>query len=178
MSSATHLDNQASFETVIEATQSLLSDIESETVEPESIQANIVHLLNLNKGPRGFFASFLTDPRPLADHPPGSVLTALAAVPEVTAELLVKNLAMSTAMGIFHQRNGDIEAQADSEQGQRRSQHLIQQRNLPVITDELMALQRSVSGSDRYSAFLERWNYDQAQKTAIAEVVSATLDIQ
>lgn len=177
MSSIPQLDHQASFEAVIEATQSLLNDIDGGTAKPDEIKAKIVHILSLDKGPRGFFASFLTDSRPLADHPPDSVLEAFKAVPDVTADLLVKNLAMSTAMVVFHQRKGDTQARLGSEQVQRRSQQLIKQLSLPAITEALKALQRSVSQpQERYSAFLERWNYDQIQKAAIAEVVSATLE--
>lgn len=175
MSIVTQLDHQASFESVIEATQQLLNQIETQSISSEALQSDIVYLLGLDKGPRGFFASFLTDPRPLADHPPESVLAAFRAVPSVTADLLVKNLAMSTAMVMYHQRQADGDAQAGSEQVQRRSQHLIKLLDLPAITEELKALQQSVEQSGPYSAFLDRWNYDPEQKTAIADVVATTL---
>lgn len=176
MSRVTQLDNQTSFETVIDATQELLHQIETQVLDSTAIESDIVHLLKLDKGPRGFFASFLTDARPLADHPPESVLAAFRAVPQVTAALLVKNLAMSTAMVLHHQRQADHKAIAGSQQVQQRSQHLLQALKLPEMTAELKALQQSVEQSGPYSDFLKRWNYDPEQKTAIANVVSTILE--
>lgn len=182
MTSIAELSNDSSFESVIEATQQLLNQMESESSNPDSMQAEIVHLLSLDQGPRGFFASFLTDPRPIADDPPESVLTALISKPKVTADFLVKNLAMSTAMVVFHTRNQDLDSAAGSQQVQRRSQDLIQRLDIDDIKHALNAMilsllqsKESSEFSENYTAFLDRWKYDQEQRTAILDrVVSAS----
>ena len=116
---------------------------------------------------------------PSADHPPEPVLAGLKAVPTVTAKLLTQNLAMSTAMIVFHQRQQDQENRAGSEQVQTRSQHLIHQLNIPEVHQELTALHQSaITQSGPYNEFLDRWNYDTEQRQAIADVVATTLKNQ
>lgn len=175
MTPISELSNDSSFESAIEATQQLLHQIETESSSPEAIQADVIHLLNLKKGPRGFFASFLTDPRSFADDPPEAVLEGLKAVPAITADFLVKNLAMSTAMVVLHTRTEDLEAMAGSQQVQTRSQNLIQGLDLTEIRDALNAMILSLIQTDKYSDFLNRWNYDDEQRAAIHDrVISAS----
>ena len=69
MSGISQLDHQTSFQDVIGATQVLLNQIDAQTIQADVITADIAHLLKLDKGPRGFFASLLTDPRPIGRSP-------------------------------------------------------------------------------------------------------------
>lgn len=179
MSVISQLDQQASFERVIENTQQLLNQIENNTTNPDEVTADVIHLLSLDKGPRGFFATFLTDSRPIADQPPESILTALRRLPGETTQRFVQNLthnlAMSTAMIVHHQRSQNPEAEAGSKRVQQRSQMLVQQLNRAEIREALEALKYSTTQPGKYSEFLTKWKYDLEQKQAIADIVTTTL---
>ena len=174
-----HPNSPTSFEGVIQATQALLNQIEHQSLAPEQIKAEVIHLLELEKGPRGFFATFLTDSRAIADDPPETLLSALKSLPkgslERLAKNLVQNLAMSTAMIVFHQRQDDDKASEGSKQVQRRVQSLIQALKLEQTHQELKALLESTSQDGPYSQFLARWNYDAEQIDAIAAITRTTL---
>ena len=169
------LTPDASFEAVIAATQSLLGHMQDPAADPTQLQDDIVHLLKLDKGPRGFFASLLTDERSVADDAPAFLLNALQQVPEITAELLTKNLAMSSAMVVHHQRQQDESAIAGSQQVQQRCVKLIGLLKLDPLKQELNALVSSTQGSGAYTAFLQRWNYDEDQRAAIQQIVDECL---
>lgn len=170
------LASDASFESVIDATQDLLNRMDEAPSDEDQLQLDMIHLLKLDKGPRGFFASLLTDARSIADDPPAYVLNALRQVPESTAELLTKNLAMSSAMVIHHHRQQDEAAAESSRQVQRRCVNLITQLQLQSIQQELTALALSIKDSGAYSAFLKRWNYDEEQRAEIGVLVQECLD--
>lgn len=169
------LPSDASFETVISSTQSLLAQMQEDNDSPEQLQNDIIHLLQLEKGPRGFFASFLTDSRDIVDNPPDYLLNAFTQVPEITAELLTKNLAMSSAMMVYHTRQKDPNSAAGSQQVQQRCVQLIHQLQLEAIQKELKKLVNSVQDRDSYSAFLKRWNYDDEQRSAIGQIAQQCL---
>lgn len=86
-------------------------------------------------------------------------------------EILIKNVAMSTAMAIAHRRNGDYNQQQGSERVKTRSLNLLkqlEQRGLVVFTNErLRLLQTLEAGSGDYQDFLQRWQYDPEQCEAI-----------
>ncbi|MCM1982740.1 hypothetical protein [Lyngbya confervoides] len=171
-SSLLALPPHASFETVLEATQQFLHALEAQSLGDADIQAGVVHLLSLPAGPRGFFATLLTSDGPVAEAPPAALLAALGSHPETVADLLVKNLAMSTAMRVQHQRQGKTDLVQGSAQVQRRSQTLL----LALKTVEIQQhLQDMLQPSQAYAAFLDRWGYDVPQKQAIATAVAQVL---
>lgn len=161
----TTVPKNPSFEEAIAFTQQQLNQIEHSTnVDPSPWIAPLVTTPN---GARGFFVTYLTDPRPVLDDLLPSVAKALATSPDTVAELLVKNLAMSTAMEITHQRNGSPEQAAQSAQVQRRTTALIHHLEMDALMHEAQALQQSLGGEGTYHTFLQRWGYDTVQKQAI-----------
>ncbi len=157
---------EITFAQAIQQTQSLLDQMAEGIAEPELLRA-IARLVSSETGARGFFVTYLTDPRPLADSPSPAVLEALRSAPEIVAELLVKNLAMSTAMAVAHYRNRD-EAAQDSQRVQRRTAYLIKRVALPQISEQSQKLQESaVTEKGTYQEFLDRWGYDAEQRQAI-----------
>ena len=93
------------FEEAIAHTQEILAALEQGTLAEATLERLVTQLVQTENGARGFFVTYLTDERPLADTPSAEVLAALQTAPEIVAELLVKNLAMSSAMAIAHRRN-------------------------------------------------------------------------
>jgi hypothetical protein len=168
-----------SFEQAIAHTHRLLDQIELDTWSEEQITEAIAALVQTQNGARGFFVSYLTDDRPLADHPSDGVMQALQSAPDTVAELLVKNLAMSSAMAIAHRRN-DNEAMAQgSDRVRSRTLRLIEGLQLPQITELAQQLHESTTtGTGAYQTFLNRWGYDAEQRSRIAEVLKEIISTE
>ena len=158
------------FEEAIAYTETLLSRTD---LDDTQLQSEITNLIKTANGARGFFVCFLTGDWELADNPSPVIIQALQSEPEAIAELLVKNLAMSTAMVITHRRNGDEEQAQGSNRVAKRTALLIEKVALPEIRTIAKQMQDSITAnSGEYAAFLEKWGYDAEQKQAIANVLS------
>ncbi len=165
-----------SFEEAITFTQTFLSLLETEELTESEIKTIITQLVQSENGARGFFVTYLTDQRPLGDRPSPGIITGLQTSPAVVSELLVKNIAMSTAMAITHHRNNN-EAMGNSSQRVRsRSLNLSQQLQLSQIKEYAQHLYDSAkNGTGNYQSFLERWGYDDEQKQAIQTTLEEML---
>ncbi|QCS51076.1 hypothetical protein FEK30_16315 (plasmid) [Picosynechococcus sp. PCC 11901] len=162
--------NALSFPEAIAFTQTWLEQVESQKLTDTEILAQMQALLSHRDGVRGFFVSYLTGNSPLADQPPGIFLDGFTQVAEHIYEILVKNVAMSTAMAIAHRRNGDFNQQQGSERVKTRSLNLLkqlEQRNVIFRNERLRLLQTLEAGSGDYQDFLARWQYDPEQCEAI-----------
>ncbi len=161
-----------SFEQAIGLTQELLDSNPSEDLLESAIES----LIQTMNGARGFFVTFLTGESKLADEPTTAVLKGLRSNPDAIADLMVKNIAMPTAMQLTHQRNGNADLAASSQLTQQRSIHLVQQLNCPEITQLLKSLQATLQNqSTDYQDFLDRWGYDEEQRLAIGQAIALTL---
>jgi hypothetical protein len=161
-----------SFEQAIEQTQHLIAARRQQTIHAQTFAQGVQALVQSENGARGFFVTYLTLEDDWADQPDEWLIQALAHSPEIVSELLVKNLAMSTAMAITHRRNQDEAAAQGSDRVQRRTQALMQQLNWPQIAHKAQELYRNAAGEPGpYSDFLERWGYDAEQKQAIQRVL-------
>ncbi len=156
------------FEAAIALTQRLLDTLSQEQLDP-SLKEIVSKLLCTRTGARGFFVAYLTDSRPFADEPDPEIIEALKSRPEEVSELLIKNLAMSTAMAITHTRNAQLDQVQQSMQVSRRSADLIGRVGGDRLTAEAQDLWQGVTDSSgSYTTFLKKWGYDDEQKAAIA----------
>jgi hypothetical protein len=156
------------FEEAIAYTETLLS---RQDLDETILESEIAELVQTANGARGFFVAFLTGEWKLADHPNIGTIRALQSTPNAIAELLVKNLAMSTAMAITHQRAGNLEQAQGSDRVAKRTALLIEKVDLAEVRTIATQMQTSaISGHGEYAAFLEKWGYDAEQKQAIATV--------
>lgn len=168
------LSESITFQEAIAATQSLLEEMEAARSSDREIKEAIASLVKSMNGARGFFVTYLTDDRPIADSPSEFVIEALKSSSETVSELLVKNVAMSAAMAVVHRRNNDENMAQGSDRVCRRSINLIQQLQLDEITNKLKQLQYSIATSEgSYGDFLQRWGYasDREQIQAIQEAI-------
>lgn len=157
-----------SFEEAIALTQSLLERLEQGN--EEGIDAAVQKLTSSTPGARGFFVAYLTDDRQLADNPSESVLRGLKSAPDIVAELLVKNLAMSSAMVVVHSRKSDRAMAKQSERVRDRSLNLLKTLQFPSVPELAGQLLNSArTGSGQYESFLKLWGYDAAQREAICQ---------
>ena len=157
------------FEEAIAYTDNLLSRSD---LDDSQLESEIAALVQTANGARGFFVCFLTGAWELADQPSAAVIKALQSAPQAIAELLVKNLAMSTAMAITHHKNGNIDQAQGSTLVAKRTAFLIEKVNLMEVYEIATQVKESaISGKGEYAAFLEKWGYDNEQKQAIANVL-------
>jgi hypothetical protein len=162
------------FENAIQQTQDLLSQIEF--LDANVITEKLTDLVSTENGARGFFVTYLTSDLSYSEYPSLEVITALKTSPIFVNELLVKNLAMSTAMVIYHRGQGDEENAQGSEKVQEKTGQLIKQLLSQSLGEKLQQLATSLNtGQGEYQAFLERWGYDDCQRQAIAEIIQPFL---
>lgn len=154
-----------SFEESIEQTIALLNRSD---LSPQALAEEIARLIASENGARGFFVTFLTGDWELADRPTPYLIEALSHFPH--QDLLVKNLAMSTAMAITHRRQDRLDLAQGSDRVQQRSVELIRQINSPELQEILLSMLKG-----NYETFLTKWNYDEEQRQAITEQLKACL---
>ncbi|PZV16935.1 MAG: hypothetical protein DCF20_07235 [Pseudanabaena sp.] len=158
------------FEEAIAYTEALLS---REDVSDTQLESEISALVQTSNGARGFFVCFLTGDWQLADNPSANIINALQSAPQEIAELLVKNLAMSTAMAIYHRRVGNEEQAQGSDRVARRTAILIKKVELAEVYTIANQMRNSaIANEGDYAAFLKKWGYDAEQKQAIANVLA------
>ena len=162
------------FDEAIALTQAFLNQLKKKELTSSQIQKFVSELVQTSNGARGFFVTYLTAQDPICDEPQPEIIAALHAHPEIAADLLVKNIAMSTAQQLYHQRRNDLEMVASSATVAARTTEIIQQLKLPQIQDMCRELVDTIhNGSGSYSEFLTRWGYDDDQKNSIAQIVSS-----
>jgi hypothetical protein len=164
------------FEAAIAQTQELLDQVAYHQIADDDLRRAIAMLVSSENGARGFFVTYLTDERSFGDQPSPEVVQALSSSPEIVAELLVKNLAMSSAMAVYHRRNQDQDSALGSDRVQIRTSGLIQALDLPIIREKAQRfLESATTGTGDYQAFLERWGYDSEQRQVIQTVFQQIL---
>ncbi|MCY7367861.1 MAG: hypothetical protein LH474_06885 [Chamaesiphon sp.] len=161
------------FDAAIDITQLFLTQLKKNELTSAQILDFVSALIQTANGARGFFVTYLTAQDPICDEPQPEIITAIAAHPEIAADLLVKNIAMSTAQQLYHQRRDDNEMMASSATVAARTTKMIQALNLPQIQAMFRELSNTIqTGTGSYNEFLTRWGYDQEQKQSIDRIVS------
>lgn len=164
-----------SFEEAIGLTQDLLLANPSDDVLASAVTA----LIQTVNGARGFFVTLLSGDFEQADRLTPGLIQGLRSNPDAIADLMMKNIAMPTAMALTHERNGDLDRATSSQRTQRRSIALVQALNLPAIHDRILAMQATLENqSEEYQSFLDRWGYDEEQRSAIGKAMQTTLTPQ
>jgi hypothetical protein len=175
MGNLSQAPDDITFEAAIALTQTLLDTLSQGQLET-SLKEIVSKLLSTRNGARGFFVAYLTDARPFADNPNPEIVEALKSSPEQVSELLVKNLAMSTAMAVTHNRNAQPDQAQQSLQVSCRSADLIGRVGGERLMAEAQDLWQSVTDSSGpYTTFLKKWGYDAEQKAAIASRLEVVL---
>ncbi|MEL6441878.1 MAG: hypothetical protein AAFQ80_21840 [Cyanobacteria bacterium J06621_8] len=161
-----------SFSQAIAFTETLISRINADELSEDEIKQIVSSILSTKNGGRGFFVAYLTNDSILADYPSRGIIEGLNISIKVSGELLVKNLAMSTAMVVAHRRNNDSSNEENSLRIVQRTGKLIQKLSSDFVQTELKKLDLAISGdSNEYQNFLERWHYDSEQKQAIQQSI-------
>lgn len=142
----------------------------------DAVVEAIAQLVASRDGARGFFVTYLTSEEPWADQPAPALIAALRSQPTYVEDLMVRNLAMSTAMVLTHERNTDPAMAAQSQRVSRRSAEHLRQLESPSLRQLLLDLQQSLTDEGSFSDFLDRWGYDTEQRAAMAAAIAPLLD--
>jgi hypothetical protein len=164
------------FAAAIELTQQFVLQLKSNELSPAQVQAFVTDLVATQEGARGFFVGYLTSSEEIVDQPNADIVNGLATHLSIVADLLVKNLAMSTAQYLHFQRENQAEMAANSATVAQRSHQLIVALNLPEIrsiAEQILSAIRT--GTGEYVGFLDRWGYDEEQKRLIEQALTAVL---
>jgi hypothetical protein len=152
------------FEEALSQAKTLVSQYEND----DTALDQVAQLLSTPSGARGFLVVFLTAEETLADEPSPELLAVLAQAPNPVAELLVKNLVMSTAMTVAQT---DPEEVAGSQKVARRTYGLL--AKLPHCKPQVHAMYQSLTEPEgSYSAFLKKWSYNEDQKRVMAAAIA------
>jgi len=167
-----------SFEEAISDARTLLQCIKA-GLPPDHAVGEIQGMLSEEVSARGFFVALLTSEGAVADAPPPYLVEALRSAPEVAHTLLAKNLVMSTATKLVHQRNEDIAAAEGSSQVAERTKNLLKAMKSEAANAQLREMMTALSeGTGSLAKFAARMNYDEEQKAvalgAIREVLVMT----
>jgi hypothetical protein len=163
------------FAAAIELTQQFVLQLQAGVLTPEQVQNFVTDLVATPAGARGFFVGYLTNSLAVVDIVHPGIILGLATHATVVSDLLVKNLAMSTAQYLHFQRENQADMAANSATVAQRSHQLITALNLPsiqLIAEQLLTAIRTNDGE--YVGFLERWGYDEEQKGLIEQAVIKT----
>lgn len=164
--------SKSPFSQAISSTESLISRINAYELSEDEIKQVVSSILTTKHRARGFFATYLTNDTALADKPSPGIIEGINISIEISSELLVKNLAMSTAMVVTHKRNRNLPNVEDSLRVVHRTSNLIQKLNSNLLQMELDKLNLTINGeSKEYQDFLKRWGHDTEQKQAIKRTI-------
>ncbi len=172
------MNENISFAEAISCSEDLIKAIHSGELKQSALVSAISTLISTENGARGFFVTYLTDDvYGTADNVIDEVLEALKSSPEVVNDLLVKNIAMSTAMELTHRRNKDEDMAAGSQRVQQRTFNLIKSLGTHEIKLKVQELESSLeNNAGVYQDFLERWQYDDEQRAKIANMIKPLLE--
>jgi len=164
---------EPSFQQAIEFSIVWLRAWEKGELSDEVMADRVAELIDSQNGARGFFAICLSDDSPLLDRLPEALVMQLRAAGEKIIDLTVRNLAMSSAMALIHQRNADKDLQNKSERITARCIEILRLLEPNAVRSRLEKLLAATKGQGKDLKFLEKWNYDNEQKLAIASSIIA-----
>ncbi|MFM7695652.1 MAG: hypothetical protein ACKO6G_03140 [Vulcanococcus sp.] len=162
---------QPSFPQAMEIAAQWLALWENGELSDEVMADRVAELVASRDGARGFFVVSLAGDSPLMDRLPEAVVMALRAAGEGVVDLTARNLAMSTAMALHHQRQSDPAQKAASERVSARCRDLLRLLEPGAVRHRLEQLLAATRGDGDDVAFLDRWGYDAEQRRAIAGAV-------
>ena len=168
---------EPTFQQAMEITAQWLGLWENGELSDEVLADRVAELVASRDGGRGFFVVSLAGDCPLMDRLPEPLVVQLRAAGVGVVDLTARNLAMSTAMVLHHQRQADPGQQAGSERVQARCTELLRLLEPDAVKDRLETLLAAAGqGQGEDVAFLDRWGYDAEQRQAIAAAIEAVAE--
>ena len=163
-------EKKPNFKEAMEASMLWCKSWENDEISDEVIADRISELIKTVDGARGFFVVSLSIDCPLMDRYPDALIFQLRNSGEIVVDLTVKNLAMSSAMTITHQKNNDPQ-EIQSKRIKNRCIELLKLLDTKQVKKRLETLIEATKGNGPDLHFLKKWSYDDEQINAISESI-------
>ena len=163
-------DPKPSFKQAMNVTILWCNSWEKDELSDEVLADRIGELLKTIEGARGFFVVSLSIDCPLMDRLPEPLIFQLRSSGQIVVDLTVKNLAMSSAMVIEHQKNNNSQ-QMQSERIRTRCIELLKLLDSNKVKTRLEILLEGTKGNGKDFEFLNRWGYCNEQRQAISKSI-------
>ena len=165
-----------SFEQAMNAAILWCNSWEEGSISDEVLADRVAELVETAEGARGFFVISLSIDCPLMDRLPDPLVFQLRKAGENIVELIVKNLAMSSAMACYHMINKDNKLQSESERINSRCVDILRLLEPALVKKHLEIMLDATKGKGKVVNFLERWNYKKQQIVAIANSINSVAE--
>ena len=157
-----------SFTQSINIAKQWCNEWEDELVSDEVLADRIAELLKTNHGLRGFFAYTLSDINcSLLDKKPFPLIFKLREQGEQIVEIIVKNLIMSSAQVINHQRDKNTSFENISSNISERCVDLLKELDTKLVTTKVNEISSNLDKMG--NTFDNSIKYDEEQKTFIMD---------
>ena len=166
---------ETSFTQAINISAQWCKEWEEELLSEEVLADRVAELIKTKNGLRGFFAYALSDQNCfLLDKLPYSFVYKLQEGGNDVVEIVVKNLVMSSAQIVIHDRESNLEYKSNSESISERCKNILRvlesklvTKNIKQIIKDLDNLGNSFDNSKKYDdeqkEFIKRQIFDIAQ---------------
>ena len=161
---------EASFTQAINISAQWCKEWGEDLLSEEVLADRIAELIKTKNGIRGFFAYALSDKDCLLlDKLPFSLIFKLNEGGEAVVEIVVKNLIMSTAQIIIHQRNNNHEYEITSEIISNRCKDILRLLETKLVTKTINKVLRDLDNMG--NSFDNSIKYDSEQKEFIKKQI-------
>lgn len=176
---------EPSFAEALEIAAQWIGLWEAGELSDEVLADRVGELVASRDGARGFFVVALAGDAPLMDRLNEPLVQQLRQAGAGVVDLMVRNLAMSSAMVVAHGRKGDSDQQAASERVRSRSTELLRLLDAQAVGQRLQTLLAAVEPGEAAQvsqsvaddrAFLDRWGYDDGQRKAIRQALTGVAE--
>ncbi len=157
---------EASFTQAINISAQWCKEWGEDLLSEEVLADRIAELIKTKNGLRGFFAYALSDKDCfLLDKLPSSIIFKLNEVGDPVVEIVVKNLIMSTAQIIIHQRDNNHEYEMTSENISDRCKAILRLLETKLVTKTINQVLKDLDNMG--NSFDNSIKYDSEQKEFI-----------
>ena len=163
-------EKKPTFKEAMQASMLWCRSWENDEISDEVISDRIGELIKSLEGARGFFVVSLSIDCPLMDRFPDALIFQLRSSGEIVVDLIVKNLAMSSAMIVTHKKNKNPQ-ENQSERIKIRCIELLKLLDSSQVKKRLNVLLEATKGNGTDLEFLKKWRYNDEQINAISESI-------
>ena len=161
---------EASFPQAINISAQWCNEWEEDLLSEEVLADRIAELIKTKNGLRGFFAYTLSDKDCLLlDKLPFSLIFKLNEGGDAVVEIVVKNLIMSTAQIIIHQRDNNHEYEITSKIISERCKVILRSLHTKLVTKNIVQVLKDLDNMG--NSFDDSIKYDSEQKEFIKKQI-------
>ena len=161
---------EASFIEAINISAKWCKDWRDDLLSEEVLADRISEIIKTNNGIRGFFAYALSDKDCfLLDKLPSSIVFKFNEAGREVVEIVVKNLIMSSAQIIIHQRQNNADYKLTSENISERCKGILRLLETKLVTDTVNEIIKDLDSLG--NSFDNSIKYDEEQKEFIKQQI-------